>query len=1231
MTSNVVSRLARDAAAVATSKNAGRLAAAEAAKIAQARRSGGGATMDANSVAIDGGDLAHRRPSVDGASLFSASPFSSSSVSLPSPISRCRLKRWHVIMLVSALFHVLCFVGVRDLYFRTLLVHNVPITEWTPIGEFDEQSTLESCKRWQHARSPADDARTTPAPWEDPPARRIVAVLADGLRFDKLTKLFPDDGGAQVPRALSGKPVAPFLRERVERDGVMAMAMARAPTESRPGHAALLAGTYEDPGILGRRLSWAHFIEPFDSVFNHTRAARFYVGTHGDSLLLEVPRALFDAYHPGASRVFEPAAGIGKQRLEWSDYWAFEAFEADLFRQVRRRRHTDDDGSGGEALYWIDLQAIDQVKSPASMNYLHMVAHMDAAVERISATVERLFPDGRTAFVILSDHGRHDEGWHGDDSKVNTYTPLLAWGAGIAKPQLLNESVVDPEQDRVAAYYRAVSDDYRAHWDLSHLQLHALNQVDVAPLLSALLGVPIPTQSVGVLPADLIDAEPAYVAKAALVNTRQIYNLYRRKVAVKAEATRFFFPYAPLFDIEHSFARIERLICQREFDAAVVLAHDTAILVLYGIDYIDTYDRFFTLVLLSCCYVGWVLCIVAELSSQHILLANGQRVTVAPSSSSAAPSTTSRPRRIVIDSDYRDGDGDGDDELDDPKLSALMESTEEQVHMYQHPTSGKMMLEHEVDDDGLPLSGRPSSSSLSSASSSCRASHRRYTTILCSIFALVCAYIYVRGTYSTLEYVYAVCGLAFWREVGRRRSRLWRVLLLGSLTTTPTCSSIVVPSAASTLRRRGSLPTSSSSSSSIAGDHQNEFGFYGSTDNNESWFRNVATLPSLFLLMLAIVQVGFSHRGAFALIYAMLAGGSFLFLTQIDTSVRRKWCISCFWMAVWFLFSDHYAPNASFSAATTAFVAVWYAQRALSTLPNTRARNVFLTLKMALMGVVFALTYFVEYVPHGTERHYGVYVLAYATCVLGAFVLPFWSIRLVPGQWVMEELLFALSFPMLLLSIAHESIFYFLLAQNAIWWFLVEQQLRLVHLASSMRADASSSGISNFFVSTEIKAKVRVAFFFLLFLSVALLGARSLDSLAFAFGRMPAKLWRCCHPFPAWFRFAPKFRGVSLMLLVAEITVPIVFVCAVLVLVLRFVWTNFSRRRILLLAIGLSDILAVCSLTFIHSTRSSWSDIAVTVLRFAFQNFGIWLLIAPLLSFVAFLLRLFLGRTEQHR
>lgn len=93
---------------------------------------------------------------------------------------------------------------------------------------------------------------------ENPPAQRLVLFLADGLRAESL---YRDD----LVRT-------PFLREQILRRGMHGVSHTRVPTESRPGHVALIAGFYEDPSAVLK--GWQDNPVDFDSVFNRSEVSK---------------------------------------------------------------------------------------------------------------------------------------------------------------------------------------------------------------------------------------------------------------------------------------------------------------------------------------------------------------------------------------------------------------------------------------------------------------------------------------------------------------------------------------------------------------------------------------------------------------------------------------------------------------------------------------------------------------------------------------------------------------------------------------------------------------------------------------------------------------------------------------------------------------------------------------------------------------------------------------------
>lgn len=437
------------------------------------------------------------------------------------------------------------------------------------------------------------------------PAKRLVLFVGDGVRADKtfqgLIRKSKETSDASLWYA------APFVRSRILSHGTYGVSHTRIPSKTRPGHIAITAGVYEDISAL--TAEWNPLAREIDTVF--TRSHRTWMWGSPDLVpVLKGNSGHQRIYMDTYDESLEDFAANATQL----DTWVFDKVK-DIFYRAKNDRHLELSLKEDRSIFFLHLLGPDttgHAYRPSSQEYLDNIRHVDSGVQEITQLVEDFFGDNRTAFVFTSDHGMSDWGSHGDGNPDNTRTPLVAWGAGIAKPQL----TVNPEGT-------SEKDLLSSRWALDHIQRHDVQQADVAALITFLLGSEFPVSSIGRVPLPYLDAGLELKALAALTNAKAIFELYRVKEARKKALKIGFSPHrmysSEKYRPEQQISKIQDLISVGKMEQAIKESWDVYSRTRESLDYLQTYDWVFLGTIVIMGYLTWILFVLNQVLDTYLL------------------------------------------------------------------------------------------------------------------------------------------------------------------------------------------------------------------------------------------------------------------------------------------------------------------------------------------------------------------------------------------------------------------------------------------------------------------------------------------------------------------------------------------------------------------------------------------------------------------------------------
>ncbi|HET7502058.1 MAG TPA: alkaline phosphatase family protein [Kofleriaceae bacterium] len=338
-------------------------------------------------------------------------------------------------------------------------------------------------------------ARTPPA-IDDPHtprlARRVFLAVIDGLRLDRSYEL-------------------PFLDE-LRRRGVDSEATSHYPTWSRPNYVSILAGV--PPAASGVRTN--HHATPvaLDSLMDRARAAGLRVATATDYDVL--PRMFLRPRGSAPAGPPPPLDDDADPKIEIDGaevpvaQSTVRAPDADLASPFDDARYAPWPGGFSEAgsalaagdadLVILLVGAVDaagHARGGDSREYREAAAIADRALARVLSRVDL----SQDAVIVTADHGHTGRGGHGGVEPEVLAVPLIAAGAGIRPGATAGEARL----------------------------------IDLAPTVSALLGIPAPGHGLGRTLTELLTFDRH--ASALRVAADQLRLTVTRTTVRSAEAT----------------------------------------------------------------------------------------------------------------------------------------------------------------------------------------------------------------------------------------------------------------------------------------------------------------------------------------------------------------------------------------------------------------------------------------------------------------------------------------------------------------------------------------------------------------------------------------------------------------------------------------------------------------------------------------------------------------------
>ena len=384
------------------------------------------------------------------------------------------------------------------------------------------------------------------------PSKRVSIIIIDGARLDTLFNLIS-----------SGN--TPFLKEVIEKRGIYGISHTKAPTETYPCITALFTGHFYDGAISLKHYFKKSFI--LDSVFNESRHSWAF-GRDINFLQKNAKNLEFADYPLEEYKVYE-----------LNDYEMFYT-STKLFENATLNETLNNMLNQNKILFVHHLNYSDRighVYGPTSKRLKIHFKKLDKRFRQLEQDFNNFYKDNRTTFIITSDHGMDESHNHGDSDPNITRTPFIAWGAAIKHDNYIDEYINKNEFNFT---------------DFAKIIKYEINQIDIPALISGLLGINFPKNSLGEVPIDILNVSDEIKSKILLGNMRQIYEIYKIENDKKSKSI-LYRPFYPLKHIDQKINDILNHLENNDFISSINKILKLIKAIKEGINYVFNYDKLY--------------------------------------------------------------------------------------------------------------------------------------------------------------------------------------------------------------------------------------------------------------------------------------------------------------------------------------------------------------------------------------------------------------------------------------------------------------------------------------------------------------------------------------------------------------------------------------------------------------------------------------------------------------